>query len=829
MYTARMTHIQLFFCCFWLVLSNVYAHELYNLVSSQDVETFKQCTVPCAVHVFTRQPQEKKTLLNKDYRLKEFLANFMEAGKYLEDFEVKFASIDCYNDPVEELCSKESAKTTIFVYRYGHILTELPMDALYNVDSIISNMLHLVLLREVPFVQEPIDLAAMQQKAKRHKDIMFAKVIAVGTPEHRAFMEGAFAYSHLYQFVMTTNSHHSMLGIGTDAEWSEAQNRVWFLNCKVASSGDVCQRSFYRGKLNVPDFALYLKTLDVLPYVEYKATTESIFYQRLSIPTAYVYSSNAQYPEHKAIVQDLSQTYKGNLGFVLINSDITTKSVISDDINPCQHPCLMLQRAPKENVITMIGDLTVKSVSSFIEDNMYIQVEPSDEQNENEENEGNKQIPVQEIQDDEVQFAVNRDTRVLDMSHVPKLTDKTFPELIARSQLVVILFTVRWDPRCKAFLESYSSAAKTIQEANPQLSQPLTQVECFSWPDVCQLNNVTTYPAVKMYKEGKMVADYKGSLSKEGILKAYHLYSTSNPVILETCSDCAAFSSGQQPEWVQSTLTAVVMGYFPATAIKERREYEQAAKVFQGQHLMAVCQAECPKLQSGASKPSVTAFKWVDSHQPQVEYTGDYTARDLITFVHKATLPIVPELTPSTFPLHFSQGKPFLILFKDTDDQSIQAESSLATLALEKTFESKLTILWIDVSQPSCVGSEILKDYGIRRQRLHPSVVFVDHSTSRVCNYPPDFSYQVPAMTDWLKIVMNGETTCSGLKEGKFEPLVSPYDFLALVNSKKDMVSHRLSRLPTDHRNYENGEELEDGARDLYPQNQIHSHQHTEL
>ena len=50
---------------------------------------------------------------------------------------------------------------------------------------------------------------------------------------------------------------------------------------------------------------------------------------------------------------------------------------------------------------------------------------------------------MQEIQDDEVQFAVNRDTRVLDMSHIPKVTDKTFPELIVRSQLVVILFTVR--------------------------------------------------------------------------------------------------------------------------------------------------------------------------------------------------------------------------------------------------------------------------------------------------------------------------------------------------------------------------------------------------
>ena len=55
---------------------------------------------------------------------------------------------------------------------------------------------------------------------------------------------------------------------------------------------------------------------------------------------------------------------------------------------------------------------------------------------------------------------------------------------------------------------------------------------------------------------------------------------------------------------------------------------------------------------SGASKPAVTAFKWVDSHQPKVEYTGDYTARDLITFVHKATLPLVVRRISSIFILY---------------------------------------------------------------------------------------------------------------------------------------------------------------------------------
>ncbi|XP_022090631.1 thioredoxin domain-containing protein 16-like [Acanthaster planci] len=824
-----MEQIFLFFCTMWLAVASAWAQDYYNALSSKDFESFKNAVVPCAVYFVSKSPEK----LKKDWQVKEFLTNFMDSGRYLTDFSVNFATVDCHSDPVQDYCSRDNARSTLFVFRHGHILTELPMDSLYSVDSIISNMLHLVLLREVPLIQEPADLASMQQRHKGHKDILFAKMIAVGTSEHRAFMEGAFAYGHLYKFVMTTNMGTNMLGPGSEEEWEEQENRVWLLQCKQASSLDLCHRSFFRGKMRVADFALYLKTLDVLPYTEYKAPGGTVLYQQLGIPTAYLYSNAADYRYHKEMVQDLSQTYRGNLGFVLVNSDVTPESVVAD-IERCQPPCLMLQRAPEENLIHMEDDLTVENVAEFIEDNMYIRENPSEIQEEYD------PVPVQEVQDDEVQHAVYSDTRILDMAHVPKLTDKTFPEFISDTGLVIVLFTVRWDPRCKAFLESYSNAAHTIQQDIPATDRPpvgpLAQVECFNWPDVCQLGNVTAYPTIQLYREGKLVTDYRGSLSEAGILKAYRLHSTANPVVLDSCPDCQAISKGELPSWVSSTLPAVVIGYFPDASTKERSEFEHAAKMLHGQHLMAVCFKDCTQHSSDTdgSKPMVTAFKWGDHHQPLVQYSGDYTTDSLVQFVQTATLPLVPELSPSNLPLHFAKGKPFLILFKDVDDQSREAEASLASLAREKTFESTLTIVWIDVSQPSSIGSKILKDYGIRRQLLHPSMVFVDHATNRVCNYPADYSFKAPAMANWIVIVLNGETSCSGLMESKFEPQVSPYDFLALIEKDKKEGTQRMGRLATEHHHddeegvetEEDKEEVEQGPGQQFVSGE---HRHTEL
>ena len=70
-----------------------------------------------------------------------------------------------------------------------------------------------------------------------------------------------------------------------------------------------------------------------------------------------------------------------------------------------------------------------------------------------------------------------------------------------------------------------------------------------------------------------------------------------------------------------------------------------------------------------------------------------------------------------------------------------------------------------------------------------------------------------------------------GLREDKFEPLVSPYDFLTLIEaSKKEKVAHRLGRLPLDHHHLTEEDEFGDEHGEQRIQEaHMNKHHHTEL
>lgn len=51
----------------------------------------------------------------------------------------------------------------------------------------------------------------------------------------------------------------------------------------------------------------------------------------------------------------------------------------------------------------------------------------------------------------------------------------------------------------------------------------LTRVNCADWSDLCAKQNVTEFPVVKMYKEGKNPVSYTGMLGTEDLLKFIQL------------------------------------------------------------------------------------------------------------------------------------------------------------------------------------------------------------------------------------------------------------------------------------------------------------------
>lgn len=47
----------------------------------------------------------------------------------------------------------------------------------------------------------------------------------------------------------------------------------------------------------------------------------------------------------------------------------------------------------------------------------------------------------------------------------------------------------------------------------------LTRINCADWSDVCTKQNVTAFPAVKLYKEGESPVSYAGMLGTKDLLK----------------------------------------------------------------------------------------------------------------------------------------------------------------------------------------------------------------------------------------------------------------------------------------------------------------------
>lgn len=76
------------------------------------------------------------------------------------------------------------------------------------------------------------------------------------------------------------------------------------------------------------------------------------------------------------------------------------------------------------------------------------------------------------------------------------------------------------DQRSLAFLRAYGEAARKFEK---QTDRPYTLVNCHDWTDVCGEEKITQYPILRIYRQGRLLKDYDGLLSTEGVVDSYKL------------------------------------------------------------------------------------------------------------------------------------------------------------------------------------------------------------------------------------------------------------------------------------------------------------------
>ncbi|VEN40613.1 unnamed protein product [Callosobruchus maculatus] len=100
-------------------------------------------------------------------------------------------------------------------------------------------------------------------------------------------------------------------------------------------------------------------------------------------------------------------------------------------------------------------------------------------------------------------------------STILHLTDRNFTQTVKKHKVMLVMFYAPWCGHCKRMKPHYIEAAKDL--ASQGYEQCMAMVDCTENPEVTEEYDISGFPTVKLFKNGKFVADYKGKRTPEDI------------------------------------------------------------------------------------------------------------------------------------------------------------------------------------------------------------------------------------------------------------------------------------------------------------------------
>lgn len=416
----------------------------------------------------------------------------------------------------------------------------------------------------------------------------------------------------------------------------------------------------------------------------------------------------------------------------------------------------------------------------------------AEEDRENESGESSSEItdeelPAEETEDDEVSMTILKvKPTPVPEDLVPALTDKTFDVLKQGNDLLVVDFFQPWDARSKAFLQPYVDAATSLGGLDVgDFAIKLARVNCFDWSDVCEKNNITMYPTIKMFRKGSDDIIYNGPLDSGHLTKAVLLLQPTVPLPLKSKDEVEMFFDGKLPKMAKAVTDIALVGMFMDEKVKEFTAYKSAAQSLHSRFLLGYVTGETATSLSaeyGLRLPALLVFKRNDPYQAMSIFSDPFTSQSIVDFVHRSNIPSFGELTPFNLPMYLPYKHPLLIVFRsDSEDTSITPV--IKKIARDNSLLS-VFLCWMPVYSSNDVNAEILKAYTGSGDTL-PALVMVNHDKGAVYHYKGEVSK--PAILNWVEDIRSGAEPPSGsLSEGEWKPLLEGYDFLRMIDEEEE-------------------------------------------
>uniref|UniRef100_A0A8C9KY31 Thioredoxin domain containing 16 n=1 Tax=Serinus canaria TaxID=9135 RepID=A0A8C9KY31_SERCA len=720
-----------------------------------------------------------------------FLEHIESSAEALQDYGVSVVKVNCPKEDVSRYCGKENALRKAFLFRGNRLIREFPTDALFDVNSIVANVLFALLFNEVKYVETLADLENIENVLKGKSNMVFAYVPATGTAEHRAVMEAAFVYGTIHQFVLTTEAALLKATSHDDPDVSSA----WLLFChcqQVTEPAQACRRTALAQPLTLLNIHRHLKLMAAPLVTEVAEDPEKIstVHLQLGLPLVFILSQKETYEADRRTAEFVAWQLLGKAGVALLSRDLV-------ELNVLQRSNVALKTPDEGMPIQYLVLEDTDEVITLVEDKNKVKQIQEDEQEE-EEDEDEKENNNQDIQDDQVVEAVSRDKkRELPLEQILVLTEENFHSSLSEAaRTVVVLFYASWEAVSLAVLRSYSEVAAHLQGTPGVL---LSRVNCWDWTGLCSQENVTQFPTIRIYQEGQQSVTYGGMWGTEELSSFILLSQVSCPLKLATMDEAEGYLRGEFPSELSSLHHPSLLGVFSSATSEAREAFEEAGNILSGQVRMGMYFEDDALALSQKYSVSPPALLLARSSGRSVEgiALSEHSVQDMVQMIRYQLLDIFPEITVPNLPQYLQLGKPFLILFSAGDISQVESKEmlKLAKRRPQKTF----VVCWLNLKKTP-VGYGILRTYFSTIPPL-PLLLWVNlHAGGQVFKFPSEQSITEMNILSWLEKLQAGlEIPSSTLSEGDWKPPLPAYDFLQMMEPSVPELSPHPGDTPAQH------------------------------
>ncbi|XP_016281810.2 thioredoxin domain-containing protein 16 isoform X1 [Monodelphis domestica] len=700
-----------------------------------------------------------------------FPEELKKAAEPLHNYGISVAKVNCANEETSRYCGKENDLTKAYLFRGNILLREFPMDALFDVNAIIANVLFALLFNEIKYINSLEDFENIENAMKGKTNIALIYVKAIGTPEHRAVMETAFVYGTTYQFVLTTET--ALLERIGRVENSDISGSLFFFHCKlVLDLTQKCQKTLLEQPLTVLNIHRFLKLMDAPLLTEITEDPEKVstIHLQLGLPLIFILSQQNTYEADKKTAETVAWHLLGKAGVTLLLKDST-------DLNIPTHTNVIFKRAKEGVPVDFFFLHDIDSIISLVENNAPIQNnEPVKEYEEDEIEALNL-----DVQDDQVVETVYRDRkRKLPLELIIELTEETFNSTIKSTSSSIVLFYANWEAVSLAFLQSYIDVAIKLKGTSNIL---FTRVNCGDWSNVCTKQNIIEYPVIKIYKEGEKPVIYTGMLETEYLLKFIRLNRISCPLKIMSIKEAEEYLNGELHKELTSYSSVSILGIFSSNMTKEKENFIEAGNSLKGYVITGFYSEEDALRLSKKYAVTLPALLLSRHKEGKIDsiLLSNSDASDIVKIIKSASLEIFPEITVENLPIYLSLQKPLLILFRD-GNLNHKDEKEMLSLVKQKHLETFIPC-WLNL-KTTPVGRGILKAYFKHLPPL-PLLVLVDlHSRGQVSAFPLDQTINEKNVLLWLQKLESGlENHITTLPNEEWKPPLPAYNFLRRMDA----------------------------------------------